>query len=76
MSGLFVAPPPPIQIVLADACVLYSRVLRDYLLYAAEEEVISVRWSRAILDEMTRHLVSNVAGFTEESVCRLVQPVF
>lgn len=62
----------PPRIVLADANVLYSRVLRDYLLYAADEEVISVTWSPEILREMTEHLVENVAGFTHESGERLV----
>ncbi len=33
----------PTRIVLADANVLYSRVLRDYLVYAADEGVISIR---------------------------------
>lgn len=31
-----------IRIVLADANVLYSRVLRDYLLYAADQEIIAI----------------------------------
>ena len=34
-----------IRVVLADANVLYSRVLRDYLLYAADREVLAVTWS-------------------------------
>ncbi|WP_239346993.1 MULTISPECIES: hypothetical protein [unclassified Frankia] len=38
-----------IRIVLADANVLYSRVLRDYLLYAADQEIIAITWSAAIL---------------------------
>ena len=29
-----------VRVVLADANVLYSRVLRDYLLYAADQEII------------------------------------
>jgi len=40
--------PPPIRIVITDANVLYSRVLRDYLLYAAEYRLIAVAWSREI----------------------------
>jgi hypothetical protein len=31
-----------IRVVLADANVLYSRVLRDYLLYAADQEIIAI----------------------------------
>ncbi|MDN5856205.1 MAG: PIN domain-containing protein [Actinomycetia bacterium] len=61
-----------VRVVLGDANVLYSRVLRDYLLYAADQEVISIVWSGRILEEVTRHLVANVAGFTEESGKRLV----
>jgi hypothetical protein len=56
-----------VRVVLGDANVLYPRVLRDYLLYAADQEVISIAWSGRILDEVTRHLVANVLGFTEES---------
>jgi predicted nucleic acid-binding protein len=61
-----------VRVVLGDANVLYPRVLRDYLLYAADQEVISIVWSGRILDEVTRHLVANVPGFTEESGKRLV----
>ncbi|MBB5789562.1 PIN domain-containing protein [Jiangella mangrovi] len=63
--------PGMVRVVLVDANVLYSRVLRDYLLYAADEEIIAVAWSREILDEVTEHLVANVAGFTVESGARL-----
>jgi len=64
--------PNLLRIVLTDACVLYSRVLRDYLLYSAEYQIVSVAWSSAIMDEMTEHLVKNLATFTEESAERLV----
>ncbi|MDR2253584.1 MAG: hypothetical protein LBD97_06980 [Bifidobacteriaceae bacterium] len=37
---------PPL-ICLADANVLYSRSLRDYLLYAMRARLILVRWSAA-----------------------------
>jgi hypothetical protein len=40
-----------VRVVLADANVLYSRVLRDYLLYAADQEIIAVTWSSLILAE-------------------------
>src|SRR5262249_31187127 len=52
-----------IRAVLADANVLYSRVLRDYLLYSADQEIIAITWSAAILDEATEHLMLNVTGF-------------
>ena len=61
-----------VRVVLGDANVLYPRVLRDYLLYAADQEVISIAWSGMVLDEVTRHLIANVPGFTEESGKRLV----
>lgn len=61
-----------IRIVLADANVLYSRVLRDYLLYAADQQVIVIVWSAAILDEVTEHLGKNVSGFDTEAEKRLV----
>jgi hypothetical protein len=52
-----------VRVVLADANVLYSRVLRDYLLYAADQETIAIAWSSQILAEVTEHLERNVAGF-------------
>ena len=51
-----------VQIYLADANVLYSRALRDYLLYSVRARLISVAWSQAILDEMTEHLMLNRPG--------------
>lgn len=62
----------PLTIVFSDANVLYSRVLRDYLLYATVERVISVRWSQTVLDEMTKHLKRNVKGFNDASATALV----
>lgn len=61
-----------IRVVLADANVLYSRVLRDYLLYAADQEIIAIAWSPAILAEVTEHLMKNVTGFDEAAAARLV----
>jgi predicted nucleic acid-binding protein len=61
-----------IGVVLADANVLYSRVLRDYLLYAADQEIIAIAWSPGILAEVTDHLMNNVAGFDEAAAQRLV----
>jgi predicted nucleic acid-binding protein len=61
-----------IRVVLADANVLYSRVLRDYLLYAADQEIITITWSRQILTEVVEHLSKNVAGFDAAAGERLV----
>lgn len=61
-----------VRVVLADANVLYSRVLRDYLLYAADQEVIAITWSPQILDEVTEHLERNVVGFDRAAGERLV----
>jgi predicted nucleic acid-binding protein len=60
-----------IRVVLADANVLYSRVLRDYLLYAADREVLAVTWSSQILAEVTEHLMENVNGFDHVAALRL-----
>jgi len=61
------------RVVFADANVLYARVLRDYLLYAATEGVIEIVWSRRVLDEMAEHLVQNIPGFTIDSAELLVE---
>ncbi|MFT3797949.1 PIN domain-containing protein [Microbacterium sp.] len=63
---------PPIRVVLADANVLYSRILRDYLLYAAMGELIEIRWSSAILAEVVEHLSENIAGFDAAAGERLL----
>lgn len=60
-----------IRVVLADANVLYSRVLRDYLLYAADQEIIAITWSSQILAEVTDHLMKNVEGFDDAAAQRL-----
>lgn len=65
-------PSSSVAAVLVDANVLYSRVLRDFVLYSADAELISVMWSRSILDEVTRHLIANIDGFTEASSRRLI----
>jgi hypothetical protein len=43
--------PVVLQVVLTDANVLFSRVLRDYILHAAEEGLISVAWSQQVMDK-------------------------
>jgi len=61
-----------ISVVLADANVLFSRTLRDYVLYAADEGAIEVHWSREILAEMSRNLRENL-GLSNDSTTRLEQ---
>jgi hypothetical protein len=51
-----------ISVVLADANILFSRTLRDYVLYAADEGAIEVHWSREILAEMSRNLRENLGS--------------
>lgn len=58
--------------MLVDANVLYSRVLRDYLLYASAEGAFEVRWSAEILAEVVEHLAANVVGFDAEAGARLI----
>lgn len=61
-----------LRVILGDANVLYSRVLRDYLLYAMTHGLIRVVWSKAILDEIVMHLKANIDSFDDESAARLV----
>ena len=49
---------------MADANILFSRTLRDYFLYAADEGAIEIHWSQSILDEMSRNLRENL-GLTQ-----------
>ena len=44
-----------ISVVLTDANILFSRTLRDYVLYAAGEGAIEIHWSSHILAEMSRN---------------------
>lgn len=60
-------------VALLDANVLYPVYLRDALLRLAEAEVYQVRWSREILDEMSRNILKNRPDLTSESVERLVR---
>jgi predicted nucleic acid-binding protein len=61
-----------ISVVLADANILFSRTLRDYVLYAADEGAIEVHWIRQILAEMSRNLRENL-GLSHDSTSRLEQ---
>ena len=72
MTDPLIVLPATISVVLADANVLYSRSLRDYLLYAAEQEIVNVRWSQAILDDVTQHLTANLPNFDQAAACHLV----
>lgn len=55
------------SVVLSDANIVFSRVLRDYVLYAMTHQLIRVRWSQAILDEAVRRMIEKVDGFDEAS---------
>ena len=59
-----------ISVVVADANILYSRTLRDYFLYAADQGAIEVHWSQQILDEMSRNLRLKL-GLSETDSARL-----
>ncbi|MDR1152763.1 MAG: hypothetical protein LBK72_09885, partial [Bifidobacteriaceae bacterium] len=52
--------PVVLETVLTDANVLFSRVLRDYILYAAEEGLIAVAWSQQVLDDMAEHMMEKI----------------
>lgn len=72
MSGQEAEPRILFSVVLADANIVFSRVLRDYVLYAMTHQLIRVRWSQAILDEAVRRLIEKIDGFDEASGERLV----
>lgn len=59
-----------IAVVVVDANILYSRTLRDYFLYAADQGAIEVHWSQQILDEMSRNLRLKL-GLSEADTARL-----
>jgi predicted nucleic acid-binding protein len=59
-----------VSVVLADANILFSRTLRDYVLYAADEGAIEVHWSQQILTEMSRNLHENL-GLSHQDTSRL-----
>ncbi|MCL2482665.1 MAG: PIN domain-containing protein [Propionibacteriaceae bacterium] len=63
--------PSRIRIVVADANVLYSRCLRDYLLYAGEHGLIAPHWSGHILADMADHLIKNRSNFDQDAAQRL-----
>lgn len=65
--------PDQIRVILADANVLYARVLRDYLLYAAGQRIIAITWSPEILREVTEHLKENIKGFDDDAAQLLVR---
>jgi hypothetical protein len=56
----------PFAVVL-DACVLYPLPLRDSLLRAAQQNLYAVRWSRRILDEVTRNLIEDRRATPEQA---------
>lgn len=58
---------PSFAIVFADANVLFSRVLRDYVLYSAHFGAIQVHWSQMVLDEMSRNLRKRINATTQDT---------
>jgi hypothetical protein len=55
-----------------DACVLYPLPLRDTLLRLAEYDLYSVRWSRRILEEVSRNLAAD-GRTTQAQARRLIE---
>jgi predicted nucleic acid-binding protein len=60
-----------LSVTLADANILISRTLRDYLVYAASVGALQIHWSPAILDETSRNLIAKY-GFSEQDAKVLV----
>jgi predicted nucleic acid-binding protein len=61
-----------VSVVIADANILFSRTLRDYVLYGDDVGGFEVRWSPAILAEMSRNLCAK-RGLSLEQTDRLEQ---
>lgn len=59
-----------VSVVVADANILFSRTLRDYFIYAADEGAIEIHWSQEILDEMSLNLRENL-GLSRTDTSRL-----
>jgi predicted nucleic acid-binding protein len=59
-------------LVFADANVLYASAPRDILIELALEAVIGLRWSPAVLDELSRALVRTRPEYTGAKALRLV----
>lgn len=57
-------------VVVLDACVLYSAPLRDFLLHAAIQGVLTPVWSSEILDEFVRNLLLNRPDLSPERLAR------
>lgn len=57
-----------------DATVLFSRVLRDYVMYAGIGELVRLRWSESILAELSRTLAERGKMSVEraERLCQLM----
>ncbi|MDR2381207.1 MAG: hypothetical protein LBE08_08575 [Bifidobacteriaceae bacterium] len=76
MTEVPVPLPTGLRVIVADSNVLYSRSLRDYLLYAADQDIVAVHWSAQILQDMTDHLAANrlVDAMTDTYPAPLVTP--
>lgn len=61
----------PGRVVVLDANVLIPAALRDTLLRAAERRLYQLRWSDAILDEVSRNLIENHLT-TEDDAIHLI----
>ena len=56
--------PPPRFTALLDACVLYPAPIRDLLLYVADGDLYTPRWTDKVHEEWTRNLLMNRPDLT------------
>lgn len=63
---------PALPVVFADANVLYASAPRDILIELALADIIELRWSHLVLDELCRALVRTRPDYTTEKGLRLV----
>ena len=58
------------EIVLLDACVLYSAVLRDLLMQLTSDRMFRARWTKKIQAEWSEKLLKNNPTVSRENVSR------
>lgn len=61
-----------VPVVFADANVLYNSALRDTLIELTLADIIGLRWSPVVLDELCRALVRTRADYDDAKALRLV----
>lgn len=62
---------PPVALL--DACILYSATLRDLMMWLAQGQLYSPRWTEQIHDEWTRSVLASHPQYTKARLSRTRQ---